>query len=448
MKKNKIQYLLACLCVLLCACDGIDLSILQPSNDTTPVLTTLTVSAITDTTSVCGGNITSDGGTKILSQGVCYGLTTNPTLKDSVVVDKLGVSTFSCTLTHLKGATAYFVRAYATNSKGTSYGNEVTFSTAIPIGYPVLLTNFVSMITTSSVVSGGVITSDGGSPIISKGICWGKNPNPTQQDSVLTDASVLSTFVCQLNHLTPNTSYYIRSFATNAKGTSYGNQVSFTTLQIVQPAQNTVTDIDGNVYKTVTIGTQTWMAENLRVTHYQNGEPIPDISDLTSWSSAKSGARCYYNNLTNTDTISRHGLLYNWYAASDNRNIAPMGWHVASATEWDALHLYVSSNPGSSLSGAKSLASKNGWMPSTATGDVGNNSSINNSTGFNAVPGGYRSNDGIQIESSGYDTRWWTASAIDATAGWFIILNYDDQWGGHPGNFKKEYGFSVRCVKD
>ena len=448
MIKNHFSVIVIGISLFLCACDGIDLNILQPSNDTAPVLSTLTVSAITDTTSVCGGNITNDGGSKILSQGVCYGLTTNPTLKDSVVLDKSGLTPFSCKLTHLKGGTTYYIRAYATNAKGTSYGNVVTFTTPNPIGYPVLSTNFVSMITTTSAVSGGVIASDGGSAIISKGICWGKNPNPTLQDSVMTDATVLSTFVCQLNHLTPNTSYYIRSFATNIKGTSYGNQVSFTSLQVILPPTNTVTDIDGNIYKTVTIGTQTWMAENLRVTHYQNGEPIPNISDGTSWAGAKSGAWCLYNNLTNNDTITKNGLLYNWYAASDNRNIAPKGWHVALATEWDALHLYVSSNPGSSLSGAKSLASQNGWTSNTTTGTVGNNSSINNSTGFNAIPGGYRSNDGTQMGYSGNDTRWWTSSAIDANGAWFIILFNDDQWGGHPGNFQKEYGFSVRCVKD
>ena len=446
MKKNKIQYLLAFVCVLLCACDGIDLNIHQPSNDTTPVLTTLTVSSITDTTSVCGGNITNDGGSKINSQGICYSRTSTPTLKDSVVVDKFGLSTFSCKLTHLKGATAYFVRAYATNSKGTSYGNVVTFSTANPVGYPVLSTNFVSMITTSSVVSGGVITSDGGSPIISKGVCWGKNTNPTIQDSVLTDATVLSTFVCQLNHLTPNTSYYIRSFATNIKGTSYGNQVSFTSLQVILPPSNTVTDIDGNVYKTVTIGTQTWMAENLRVTHYLNGEPIPNVTADANWKNLSTGAYCSYKNTNSIDTITKFGVLYNWYVVNDTRQIAPNGWHMATESEWNTLIAFATANAGISSTPPKALAASTEWYLWGDDGTPGKDIFNNNSTGFTGMPGGYR----LSWDTFGFlksDCFWWTSTNKDANNATYVQISY-----ANPAviviPIDKKDGMSIRCIKD
>ena len=103
----------------------------------------------------------------------------------------------------------------------------------------------------------------------------------------------------------------------------------------------TMTDQDGNVYKTITIGTQTWMAENLRTTKYRDGSNIPLVTSHASWLTLTTGAYCNYNNTTNCDTISSYGRLYNWFVTSDSRNIAPVGWHVPSEAEWQTLINYL-----------------------------------------------------------------------------------------------------------
>ena len=122
------------------------------------------------------------------------------------------------------------------------------------------------------------------------------------------------------------------AYATNKAGTGYGDVVSFTTNR----GSGTVIDVDGNVYDTVVIGTQVWLAQNLKVTHYRNGDPIDSLDDNTEWCNTTSGAYCNYNNDPNN--APAYGRLYNWYATSDSREIAPEGWHVATDAEWAALN--------------------------------------------------------------------------------------------------------------
>ncbi len=205
-----------------------------------------------------------------------------------------------------------------------------------------------------------------------------------------------------------------------------------------------VTDIDGNKYATVTIGTQTWMAENLRVTHYRNGDAIPNVTDSTAWHNLTTGAQCTYNNTTFSDTITKYGRLYNFYAVSDSRNIAPVGWHVATKDEWDmllhyAFSLYSKKNYPGQL---KSLASVKGWTfaPSSFIAD---NPSINNSTGFSAIPAGGRIG---KFQSIGFWCFWWTSTAYDTNNGWEIHFGVYST--AYPSYLIKPLGMSVRCVKD
>jgi len=204
---------------------------------------------------------------------------------------------------------------------------------------------------------------------------------------------------------------------------------------------NTVTDIDGNVYQTVTIGTQVWMAENLKVTRYRNNDAIPEITSSSTWSSLTTGAYCEYNN--NESNVATYGRLYNWYAVNDSRNIAPEGWHVPTDAEWKQLEMYLG------LSQAQADAMN--WRGTTEGGKLKEaefthwsspNTGATNAWGFTALPGGLRVDDGSYIHMGDY-TSFWSASAAAYSRD--LIYNsaqVSRSWHAKP------HGFSVRCVKN
>ena len=198
-----------------------------------PELVTLSVTQITETTAMSGGNITSDGGAEVTTKGVCWSTNQNPTIEDSYVINGNGVGEYVSYITGLTMNTTYYVRAYATNSKGTAYGEEISFKTMeeIIIVEPTIATLEVTEVTQTAAVCGGIVSSDGGSEVYSRGVCWSVNPNPTLNDDFTTQGAGLGEFTCNINELTPNTIYYVRAFATNDIGTSYGEAVSFITLE-------------------------------------------------------------------------------------------------------------------------------------------------------------------------------------------------------------------------
>ena len=196
----------------------------------------------------------------------------------------------------------------------------------------------------------------------------------------------------------------------------------------------TVTDIDGNVYQTVIIGTQVWMAENLKVTHYRNGDLISNVTDSSGWSSQTAGAYCNYAN--EVANVAAYGRLYNWYATSDDRNIAPTGWHVPNDVEWQTLVDYLG---GDAVAGWKMKeAGTAHWLPPNTGGT--------NECGYTALPGGYRGWFGIFADLGNYAT-FWTSTSISGTHAWYRSISYDNPEVSHYDS-KKHYGFSVRCVKD
>lgn len=223
-----------------------------------------------------------------------------------------------------------------------------------------------------------------------------------------------------------------------------------------------VYDVEGNSYKTITIGSQTWMAENLRATKYQNGDDIgweaeddsgkyvvPLIYDNEFWKSVELGLWCDYNN----DSINgkKYGHIYNWYAITDERNIAPIGWHVATDDDWKILSKYIDETENViSYKAAKSLASKSGWDKSNELIAIGSDTGKNNSTGFNGLPGGYRkSNDYGGFGHLGYYAVWWSASEYDNNSAY--IRKLGDEGGDilHWGGFSSKHdGYYVRCVKN
>lgn len=208
-------------------------------------------------------------------------------------------------------------------------------------------------------------------------------------------------------------------------------------IAIKLDAQPTVTDFDGNVYNTVTIGTQVWMQENLKTTHYQNGDNIPNVPDNIAWGNLATGGRCYYNN-DSVANASVYGVLYNWFTVNDSRSLCPVNWHVPTDAEWTALSDYLG---GLSVAGGK--------MKEIGTAHwLDPNIDATNESGFTALPGGYRPHDnGIfeDIRAFGY---WWSSTEFNSNSAWDrniyhasanMYPYYDDG---------KAYGFSVRCLRN
>ncbi len=310
---------------------------------------------------------------------------------------------------------------------------------------PILSTTAANAITPTTAACGGTITSNGGAPITASGVCWSTTTNPTTANAKTTDVTTSGSFTSSLIGLISDTTYYVRAYATNSVGTAYGNEVSFRTLT------NSITDIDGNVYHSVTIGTQTWMVENLKTTKYNDGTSIPNVADGKTWASLTTPGYCFYSNDVANKT--HYGALYNWFTINTGK-LAPTGWHVPTDAEWTTLENYLIAN-GFNYDGtttenkiAKSLAASTGWNTSSIIGAIGNDLTKNNSSGFSALPGGYRVYDG-SFDMAGSGGNWWSSSENSADNAWNRDLGSDYNWvfrrhytGG------KQWGYSVRCVRD
>ena len=193
-----------------------------------PKLTTTVISAITGTTATGGGNITDNGGEAVTARGVCWSTVHNPTIADSKTADDKGSGLFTSGLTNLLGKTTYYVRAYATNKIGTSYGAEVTFTTLV--AKPTLTTTAITGVNASGASSGGNITFDGGGAVTARGVCWSTTADPTVADSHTSDGTATGIFTSTLTGLKVATTYHVRAYATNSAGTGYGSDVTFMTF--------------------------------------------------------------------------------------------------------------------------------------------------------------------------------------------------------------------------
>jgi hypothetical protein len=193
-----------------------------------PLVFTNTASNITTTTATSGGNVVTTGGTDVTARGVCWSTSQNPTIADTKTTDGTGIGFYSSSITGLTAGSTYYVRAYATNSVATSYGNQVIVQAALNVVFPTVTTTTVTNITTTAVTSGGNVTATGGGEVTAKGVCWSANQNPTVADSKTTDGTGTGAFQSQITSLVPGT-YYVRAYATNSAGTGYGNMITFST---------------------------------------------------------------------------------------------------------------------------------------------------------------------------------------------------------------------------
>lgn len=426
MKKNLTLFLLIGLVSIMALVTGC-------KKATVPALTTAAISDVTLTTAVSGGNITSDGGEDILQKGVCWGITASPTIASSITNDGNGSAVYTSNLEGLTAGTTYFVRAYATNSVGTAYGNEVTFGTTA-VTAAVLTTTAVTTVTSVSAVAGGNITDAGGGTVTARGICWGTSPSPTIAGNKTASGTGPGIFTGTLTGLNNGVTYYYRAFATNDFGTTYGQE-----LQFITP----VTDVEGNVYKTVIIGTKVWMAENLKVTKFNDNTDITLASDAAAWIALTGPGFVWYNNDPDFNKPV-YGALYNWYAAS-SANICPTGWHTPTNDEYDVMEV--------SLGLAQADINIWGWRGTdhgskmkNATGwNTGENGT--NTSGFSVLPGGYRFySDGLFAGQNtiGY---LWTATEHDAARGWYRRLDGNNT-AVYKASTDKRAGKAIRCVKD
>jgi uncharacterized protein (TIGR02145 family) len=236
--------------------------------------------------------------------------------------------------------------------------------------------------------------------------------------SVLVLFEILVINGCKKENNSPSSPYNGKTTAVFNPSVTYGN----------------MTDQDGNIYKTVTIGTQTWMAENLRTTKYNDGTSIPNVTSSSEWTDLTTGAYCNYNNTTNTDTIATYGRLFNWYAVNTGK-LAPKGWHVPTNADWTTLTNYLG---GQALAGNK-------LKETDTTHWCSPNSWSTNETGFTALPGGGLYDYGFDY--IGYVGDWWTATEITTGYAWRWEIGYNISYvfSNSPPNLR---GFSVRCVKD
>jgi uncharacterized protein (TIGR02145 family) len=394
-----------------------------------PSLTTSTISSVTRNSAVSGGNITSTGGATIDDKGVCWSTTTGPVATGSHTSNGAGSGTFTSNITGLSAGTKYYVRAYATNSIGTSYGNELDFTTTAAAS-PTLTTNATTNISVTTAVSGGNVTSDNGAAVTDRGVCWNTTGNPTTSGSKASNGSGTGSYSVNISGLTAGTVYYVRAFATNNVGTSYGTQVVFST---------SISDIQNNTYKTVLIGTQLWMQSDLKTTVYNNNTAIPNVTLGTDWNTITTPGYCWFDN--DPSYGSTYGILYNWYTV-ETGILCPSGWHVPTDAEFATMELYLGVP-----AGQIDLTDWRGTDQGTQMKSTSPQWNGTNTSGFSALPGGYRRADTGNFYGFGVLTYWWTASEYNSTTATYRLLE-----DGYTGIFKnatsKRGGKFIRCIKN
>lgn len=389
---------------------------------TLPTVTTTAITDISTTTATGGGNVTADGGATVTARGVCWSTTLNPEITNSKTTDGSGIGSYPSSIAGLTSGITYHVRAYATNSVGIAYGADVIFTTQ---DVPIVTTETLSSIASQSAISGGNVTSTGGLPVTVKGICWSTNPNPTTADPQTINGSGAGSFTSNLSGLLPNTTYYTRAYATNSLGTGYGSQLTFTTL-------SQITDIEGNIYNIVTIGTQTWMQENLKTLHYRDGSLLPNNSSVWTGTSDITGQACWLNN--DIANKNPYGALYNLYAVINNRILCPVGWHAPTDAEWTTLVTYLG---GGSVAGGKLKEAGVLHWNSPNTGAT-------NESGFTSMGASYRY--GSTFYALGGSTLYWSTTFSGGWNAYGRKLSYNDAVISRT-NYGYFMGMSVRCLQ-
>jgi uncharacterized protein (TIGR02145 family) len=247
-------------------------------------------------------------------------------------------------------------------------------------------------------------------------------------NSKTVDGEGLGIFSSSLTGLTAGATYYVRAYATNSAGTAYGNQ-----RVIYFSMGSNVTDLDGNIYGTIILGNgRKWMTQNLAVTKYRNGEPIPTGLTNAQWTSTVFGSYSIYSD--NPVNDSNYGKLYNWYTVADPRGLCPSGYHVPSSLEWTELADYLG---GVGVAGQKLKSISTLW---TTT------SSATNESGFSGLPGGMRSSSGSYSSLGSMGSFWCSEEVSPTQSPYFYLRDYSNSFTNSQAS--KRTGYSVRCIGD
>lgn len=334
--------------------------------------------------------------------------------------------------------TTYTYRVCAYNSAGNSaqYSNEDSATIIIVnLLLPEVTTTAITAIDTMHATSGGNVTNDGGAMVTARGICWSGTPNPTiDLPTKTTDGTGTGSFASAMSGLLPNTTYHVRAYATNSVGTAYGNDVSFVT----QPTPVVMCGVN--------IAGMNWSCKNLDVAYYRNGDPIPQITDPAQWMNATTGAWCWYNN-DSANYGSKYGRIYNYYAVSDPRGLAPAGWHVATESEWSRLMKFLDPAADTVCDYCTTSLTAGGPMKTIGLFNwISPNTGATNSSGFSALPGGFRNHLG-NYSVAGHMAIWWSANEFDTWSAYYRYVYYADTKASRY-YIDKHYGHYVRVVKD
>lgn len=394
----------------------------KKENTERPTVTTLMATEISDTSALCGGKIVSDGGSEIVDRGI-YDMYNDIYYPDKQPFDS---NTFTVPITGLQEDCSYNLFAYATNSQGIALGDEISIFTLIK---PIC---GVSNASVNSIVLHGYFgqrpinaNSTPSTAVFEYGTSYSYGEEIIATPSQLTGGFYVygDTYDATLIGLAPNTLYHYRIKASNSEVTMYSLDYTFRTLNTL-----TVTDIDGNIYSTITVGTQIWMAENLRVTKYNDGTPIPLVTDGEEWSFITTPAYCWYNN-DEAKYKNVFGALYDSYTLIDS-NICPTGWHLPARDEWQTLETYLG---GEDIASYKLKDFK--WRGS-------------NSSCFSAQMSGERHYFAGDFQFGDEQEGWyWSATEYDADNIWAmeLVWKYPFTW---LRSEHKSSGCSIRCIKD
>lgn len=419
---------------------GQELSFKTIALPSVPELITTEISQITQTSAVSGGWIVVQGSSQVIARGVCWNTSPLPTFENDHTLDGAGFGAFTSNVTDLTPNTTYYLRAYAKNLNGLGYGEEFSFTTKEAGSPPTVITLDVTNIGSNSATGGGDITDQGASSVTIRGVCWSTSPEPSLADNFTEDGPGSGVYSSDMDMLDPETMYYVRAYASNNSGTSYGNEVSFTTqiagvLGEPCPYIPTVT-YEGKVYNTNYIGGQCWLKENLDIgTKILGSDEMTDNGVIEKY--------CYEDLDENCDT---YGGLYKWDELMNYTNtegtqgICPEGWHVPTIDELNYTLGFL---------GSEFVAG--GKMKSTGTIEGGTglwyepNTGATNESGFTGHPGGGKFESGWN--SLGETAAFWTSSEVSDYSAWYLYLttNYDD---ANLESTQKGSSYSVRCLKD
>jgi uncharacterized protein (TIGR02145 family) len=300
---------------------------------------------------------------------------------------------------------------------------------------PEVSTIELTNITPVSALCTGIVTLSGSSVLTGIGVCWSENKLPSVSD-YKTNEIILpnsSGFTSNLNGLSSGTTYFVRAFAISDAGTAYGNELSFTTPVDHTGERGTVTDIEGNVYQTIGIGSQTWTVQNLRTTRFSDGEDIPLAKCYRIWNFLLSPGYCWYDN-DEEKCEGAYGALYNWYSVN-TKKICPSGWHVPGDDEWTILENY--------LGGSKNAGGK---MKDVSACWTDPNRGATNESGFAGLPRGYRG-DMASFTGIGEESLFWSSSQAFSDKALCRSLHFTDTEITRRAD-PFGWGASVRCVKN